>query len=116
MAQVRVYDVAISFAGEDRPLAEAIAQGLKAARVRVFYDGFEKYDLWGKDLDELLANLYQQARFSVPLISQHYVNKRWPKHEWKSMRAASLEDERERILPIRLDESEIPALLHTVGD
>ena len=49
------YDVAISFAGEQRKEAEAIADCLKKNEVNVFYDGYEKAHLWGKDLYEHLS-------------------------------------------------------------
>jgi len=35
------YDVALSFAGPDRPMAEGLADILVASGVRVFYDKFE---------------------------------------------------------------------------
>ena len=48
------YDVAISFAGEQRAEAEAITEHLIASSIKVFYDRHEKADLWGKDLYEHL--------------------------------------------------------------
>jgi hypothetical protein len=53
------YEVAISFAGEQRYAAEAIAKLLKAAGVTVFYDKDEKADLWGKDLYVHLSDVYR---------------------------------------------------------
>lgn len=44
------YDVALSFAGEDRKYVEAVAVELKKLGIQVFYDKFETTDLWGKDL------------------------------------------------------------------
>lgn len=44
------YDVALSFAGEERPYVEAVADALRNAGVKVFYDDYEKVTLWGKDL------------------------------------------------------------------
>ena len=54
------YDVAISFAGEQRTEAEAIADRLKASDIRVFYDRYEQADLWGKNLYEHLSDIYQK--------------------------------------------------------
>jgi len=42
------YDVAISFAGPDRALAEELARYLASWGVRVFYDRYEEAALWGK--------------------------------------------------------------------
>jgi len=44
------YDVAISFAGEQRTEAEAISECFKKAGIRVFYDRYEQANLWGKNL------------------------------------------------------------------
>ena len=44
------YDVALSFAGEDREYVEQVALFLKKKNIAVFYDYFEEVDLWGKNL------------------------------------------------------------------
>ncbi len=44
------YDVALSFAGEDRNYVEQVAQILHQLDLRVFYDRYEEANLWGKDL------------------------------------------------------------------
>ncbi len=41
-----IYDVALSFAGEDRDYVEEVATILKSFKVRVFYDKFEETNLW----------------------------------------------------------------------
>ena len=47
-----IYDLAVSYAGEDRPIAEEIATRLRAAGYEVFYDRFEQAqaNLLGEDL------------------------------------------------------------------
>jgi hypothetical protein len=42
------YDVALSFAGEDRALVESVARFLVDLDVSVFYDEFFTHELWGK--------------------------------------------------------------------
>jgi hypothetical protein len=56
------YDVAISFAGEDRTIAEAIAEELKKLSFTVFYDRYEQANLWGKDLYAHLSDVYVNRR------------------------------------------------------
>ena len=86
----RHYDVALSFAGENRPYVEQVATGLKTAGVEVFYDDFEKATLWGKNLVEHLAEIYQKnSRYVVMFISEHYVRKVWPKHERQHAQAGA---------------------------
>jgi len=42
------YEIALSFAGEDRKLVDAVAGLLKSCGVAVFYDKFEEIQLWGR--------------------------------------------------------------------
>jgi hypothetical protein len=85
-AAVSSYDVALSFAGEDRAYVDEVAKGLKAANVEVFYDDFEKAKLWGKNLIEHLADIYQhKSRYVVMFISQHYVSKASDQHGCASL-------------------------------
>ena len=108
------YDVALSFAGEDRTYAEALVDALLRHGIKVFYDKYEKNTLWGRDLYTHLSDLYQnKARYCVVLLSQHYASKLWTKHELRAAQARDLNENKEYILPIRLDNTEIPGILST---
>lgn len=111
------YDVALSFAGEDRETAEKLAELLKAAGYRVFYDKYEQADLWGKDLYVHLSSVYKErARYCVMFLSKHYAEKLWTTHERMSAQErAFLERGAEYILPIRIDDTKIPGIRETVG-
>ena len=111
------YDVALSFAGEDRHYAEELAERLKAGGYSVFYDEFERAQLWGKDLYTYFSSVYRdQARYCVIFLSAHYARNLWTKHELQSAQARTfVEENREYILPIRLDDTEIPGILPTAG-
>lgn len=110
------YDVALSFAGEDRNYAEALAEALVRHGIEVFYDKYEKNTLWGKDLYTYLSDLYQhKARFCVMFLSQHYAAKLWTNHERQAAQARAFREHEEYILPIRLDNTQIPGLLPTIG-
>ena len=54
------YDVALSFAGENREYVREIAKKLKAKKLKVFYDEFEETNLWGKDLYQYLKYIYKE--------------------------------------------------------
>jgi hypothetical protein len=110
------YDVSLSFAGEDREIAERLANALRTKDVRVFYDAFEKDVLWGKNLYEYLTRIYtEDSRYTVLLLSKHYAEKSWTTLERQSAQARALREGREYILPIRLDDTQIPGLPETVG-
>jgi hypothetical protein len=110
------FDVAISFAGEDREIAEAIAYKLKANGVKVFYDKFEEANLWGEDLYEHLHEVYsKKARFCVMLLSGHYARKAWTNQERKSAQERAFKESETYILPVKLDDTSIPGIRETVG-
>lgn len=112
----RKYDVALSFAGENRAYVEEVANGLKAAGVEVFYDAFEKATLWGKNLVDHLAEIYQRrSTYVVMFISEQYVAKAWPTHERQHAQARALLAKEEYILPAKFDDTEVPGMTNTVG-
>ena len=110
------YDVALSFAGEDRAKVEPVADLLKRKGVNVFYDEFERSRLWGEDLYTYLDEVYsKKARFCVMFVSRHYAEKAWTNHERKSAQERAFKEHKAYILPIRLDDTEIPGIRNTVG-
>jgi hypothetical protein len=111
-----MYDVALSFAGEDREYVDQVAHLLRDAGASVFYDAFEKTDLWGKNLVDHLAEIYQhRSRYVVMFVSGPYVRKAWPRHERQHAQARSLVVRDEYILPARFDDTEVPGMTNTVG-
>jgi hypothetical protein len=112
----RDYDVCLSFAGEDREYVDEVAAELRGKGVRVFYDRYERAELWGKDLYEHLQWVYREAaKYCVLFVSEAYAVKLWTSHERKSAQARALETHGEYVLPARFDATEIPGLLPTVG-
>ena len=110
------YDVAISFAGEDRRYAEDLANALRKSDVRVFFDEFETARLWGKNLYDYHSEIYEKkAKHCVMIISTHYARKAWPNLERKSAQARVFQESDEYILPIRLDDTQIRGILPTIG-
>jgi hypothetical protein len=110
------FDVALSFAGEDRTYVDDIAARLRSHGVRVFYDQYEQATLWGKNLYEHLDYVYQRAsRYCVLFASSHYAHKAWTNHERQSAQARALHERAEYILPVRFDDTEIPGLRSTLA-
>lgn len=110
------YDVALSFAGEEREYVEQVATGLRDAGISVFYDMFERAELWGRNLVDHLAEIYQRrSRYVVMFISGHYVQKAWTTHERQHAQARALLAKEEYILPARFDDTEVPGMTATVG-
>ena len=110
------YDVTVSFAGEDRPIVEDFVRRLGEAGYRVFYDAWEQDRLWGRDLYQYLDAVYRSAaRYCVVFVSANYGRKAWATHELRNAQARAFEQRSEYILPLRLDDTELPGLPPTTG-
>ena len=110
------FDVAVSFAGEDRELVEEIVSRLKDAGVRVFYDTDYQAAMWGEDLVEYLDQVYRlKARYAIMFISRFYAEKMWTRHERRSALARALEQRSAYVLPVRLDSTALEGLRPTLG-
>lgn len=111
------YDVALSFAGEDRAYVQQVAEALVELGVHVFYDENEDVELetWGKDLTEHFHSVYRdRARFCVMFISKSYAEKVWTRLERRSALERALSEKQEYVLPARFDNTEIPGLRSTI--
>jgi len=76
------WDVALSFAGAQRPYVEQVASALKARGVSCFYDADEQIELWGKYLAEELPAIYgEQAVVVVVFVSAEYAARDWTRLE-----------------------------------
>lgn len=112
------YDVAISFAGEDREIVSELVKALEERGIEVFYDFNDTARLWGKDLEIELAQIYsQEARFMVVCLSSQYPIKDWTRFELEIGRRASAKRMSDYLLPIRLtkDVPPIVGLRETIG-
>src|SRR5262249_11512508 len=115
----RKYAVALSFAGTDRPFAHAIAAGLRKQGIPLFYDRFEEHELWGRNLHEVLREVYTgECRYCVLLLSPAYLARMWPIFERRQIidRMAT-EHGQGAVLPVRLGgfQDDIPGLSGGIG-
>ncbi len=115
------YDVALSFAGEQRTYVEKVALSLKRLGISFFYDNDNQVDLWGKNLIKYLSDVYiNQSKYCVIFISKEYCKKNWTIFESEAAEERNFfshdfEKYQQYILPVRFDNSEIPGLRNTWG-
>lgn len=110
------FDIAISFAGEDRDYARLLVDGLQQAGVKCFFDELFKTQLWGSDLAATFDQVFRKdARYAVVLVSEAYVASAWTNHERMSIQARTIEERGGYLLPLRIDDSELPGLSPSVG-
>ena len=112
----REFQIALSFAGEERNYVDEVANLLKSSGVSVFYDLFEEANLWGKNLYDYLIDIYQnKALYTIMFISKNYALKLWTNHERQAMQSRAFQENQEYILPARFDDTTINSILPTVG-
>lgn len=109
-----LYDVSLSFAGEQRDYVSRVANYLKESGISVFYDEF--VDLWGKDLAIELERVYSSnSRYIVIFVSQDYINKSWTNHERQSALAGRISRRDDSVLPVHFDSTKLPGLPSTIA-
>ena len=105
------YQVALSFAGEQRCYVESVARELQGRGIAIFYDRFEQVQLWGKYGTEFFPQVFaQQAKYAAMFISKDYVEKMWPRKERQSILSRAAEERGDYILPVRFDDTPVPGL------
>jgi len=93
------YDIALSFAGNQRPLAKRLFDILIEREVSVFYDHNEQYRILARDIEDYLGPIYRsEASYVVPLLSIDYPTKIWTKFESDQFQARFGEN---AVIPIR---------------
>lgn len=110
------FDVAVSFAGEDRELVEEIIHEIRGGGASVFYDEDYLAESWGEDLIEYFDGVYRKrASYAMIFVSRHYAEKMWCRQERRSALARAAQERSAYVLPVRLDDTELDGLLPTVG-
>lgn len=67
--------------------------------VRVFYDEYERANLWGKELIEYLEDVYKnKSKYVIIFVSKSYLVKDWTNHERKSALNRAFTSKKEYIL------------------
>jgi TIR domain len=111
-----LFDVALSYAGEDREYVEQVALEVAKAGLSCFYDQAHQVELWGKNLYDELDTVYRSnSRHAVIFVSKAYTEKPWTNHERRSAQARSLLEQGEYLLPVRMDDSDLPGLSPTIA-
>lgn len=110
------WDVAVSFAGEDRSTVLKFVKGLEERGVFPFYDFNHQAQLWGVDLQKRLADVYaNDALYMVIFISSKYPEKDWTRFEFEIGKSAGTKRPETYILPIIIEDVPLVGLANTLG-
>nr|NJM01867.1 RES domain-containing protein [Desulfobacula sp.] len=81
-----------------------------------FFDEFFEADLWGKELGDYLDEIYRKrSRFIIIFVSKEYKGKKWTDHERRSALSAAIESDIEKVLPIKVDDTELKGLRNSTS-
>lgn len=115
-AITREWDIAISFAGENRDLAKFISEKLKELDVSVFFDEDYETDYLGKRLSDQFQSVFgKSARYVVCLLDKYHRHKIWPTFE-RDVFVERVKDQ--AVIPIYLDDEKfvgIPSDLYGIS-
>ncbi len=93
-----------------------VAKCRRSQSCTVFFDEYEQASLWGRNLNDHLADVYEhKARYCLMLVSKEYADKVWTTLERRSAQARALKQKEEYILPVHFDKTEVPCLPHSIG-
>jgi TIR domain-containing protein len=109
----KYYDIAISFAGENKDIVEQIYLIIKEKfeNFKVFYSNKKEVELMGADAEEVFEEVFTNANQVIVVISKFYKKKEWTKFEWEII---SKRNERNKFNPIRLDDSILYGLSNNI--
>jgi len=97
------FEIAISFAGENRELARKFSEKLEIFDVSVFFDELYESNLLGRALSKHFTRIFNEdSRFVLCLLDKYHYEKIWPTFERETFRAR-VQDE--AIIPAYLDDT-----------
>ena len=97
------YDIALSFAGENRELARFIAEQLEILDAHVFYDEYFETNFLGKTWSEQFKRIFSEdSKLVVCLLDKNHKDKIWPSFERECFQPRVSE---EAVIPIFLDDT-----------
>ncbi len=109
------YDVAVSFAKADKVVAEEFVHLLDQRNIKSYLDEYTSPDTWGDIVDHLVNLFARKAHYCVLLLSEQYPLDAWTETERASARESALRDAEEYILPLRLDDTDVPGMDEVKG-
>jgi len=110
------YDVAISFAEEDRNIAAALECGLELLKIKAYYYPEKSSETIGYNLNDVLPRLYKdEAHYAVIILSEHYPKKKFCQVELKAI-SERMKSQQDRYLVIVKTDETLPEDIELSND
>ena len=95
------FDLFISYASEDREVAEALEKSLSSRGYKVWRDRGQL--TLGDSLTAKINEGLASSRFGIVILSNAFLRKNWPQAELNALQARAIAEGQKVILPIRRD-------------
>jgi len=104
-----IYDFAISYAGEEKKIANGIYRALieKYDDFKIFFATRDRNKLVGSDGEEFFEKLFSTTKQVIVILSENYKRKEWTRYEWDIIKERNREN---RCIPIKVDNVRILGL------
>ncbi|MEO1052379.1 MAG: toll/interleukin-1 receptor domain-containing protein [Bacteroidota bacterium] len=111
-----VYDLAISFAEEDRTIASGIATALALHEIDYYYYPEQRARMVGSNILDSLDDIYEEeSRFALLIVSSYYLEKRFTIHEYKAIQRR-LKRQKDYIIPVKVGDVDLTDLNYKLQD
>ncbi len=101
--------VFLSFAQEDKRIAQRIAEALRSSGARVLDDAWELAS--GDSLQSRVAKSIAASDYLVVLLSTHSVQSRWVQYELQGALLSEMNDRAITVIPVLVDHVTVPSSL-----
>lgn len=102
-------NVFISYSQRDKKYAELIANRLREADHRVWYDAWSLKV--GDNLIDKINKGSKEAEVLIVIISKHSLRSKWVMHEFSAFALGDISGRKSRIIPVLIDNSAVPEYL-----
>ncbi|MFJ6673351.1 TIR domain-containing protein [Actinosynnema sp. NPDC091369] len=108
-ARTMVYDIAVSFASEQRDYVERTVSAAKALGLAVFYDRDMTHAWWGRNFVIEQRRVYgQRTLHFVPFLSTEYLAGQYPRDEFSYAMLAAVRRGDDYVLPVLVGDVVVP--------
>lgn len=102
------WELAISFAGNNRQVVDIVQSQLEEMDVSVFYDENYESNMLGKSLSKVFREVFvEKSRFVIAVLDKNHYERVWPTFE-RDCFVDRVEDE--AVIPIYLDDTVFPGI------
>lgn len=101
----------LSHSSKDKPIVTSVALDLKEKGINTWLDAFDIQP--GESIISKINEGLNNCDFILLFLSQNSVNSEWVTKEWETMLWDEINTQNVKIIPIKIEDCEIPKLLQT---